>query len=274
MLIKRNAVTSLGLLVSTILAIGGFGSSMSAGASSSRATATWAFTSVKVNAGTPISVSYRVSGVRAGSLLTFEREFGTAKVWKPVAKFKLVAPGDATVSLPSDPIGSYLYKLRVTTGRKVVRLTSSHPLYSYGDVSFLTICNGATGGNGVNCGSGSVQLQNSTIYNYQDQTNTYASAAPGTNEISFPNTSCRSGSLTIETGYSNATQPGDVSTVQIAQSASDPQLTSLPDTSQTVFNFNLDGGPFVLDDWSNDSNNGEVLYYSGTFNCYTLNGLR
>jgi hypothetical protein len=227
-----------------------------------------------VNADTPIGVSYQVSGIRTGSLISFEREFGTAKVWKAVARYKFQGSTSESVNLPGDAIGKYLYRLRVTNGRKVVFQSTPHPLYSYGSISYLTICNQATGGS-PNCGTNTVQLQNSTLYNYESITDTYLSAPPGTSSLAFPNTSCRSGSLTIETGYTWETNPGEVTSVQITQSASDPQIATLPDTSQIVFNFKLDGGPFDLDEWYlGGIENPVAVYYSGTLNCYTLNGLR
>jgi hypothetical protein len=224
-----------------------------------------------VDAAAPVGATYAVQGVRAGSSLTFEREFGTAHVWKSVATFKLGA-STATVNLPGDPVGAYVYKLRVSTGNRIDFYSATRRLFSYGSVTLSTLCPGNTNGG---CNSGSVQLQNSTIYSYENVANTYSKASPGSLVMSFPNTSCRSGSLTIETGWTNGLDPNDSSYVQITQSASDPQITSLPDTSQTVFKFNLDGGPFDVDNWHSGGTNAEVvIYYSGTFNCYTLNGLR
>ena len=264
-----------------MLAMGGVGQFASAGALTPQVRASFSFTVVKVDSGTQINASYQVLGARVGSQLIFEREFGSKKVWKPVARFRLTRLRSANVSLPGDSIGAYLYRAQVLTHGKVVAQTPNRSLFSYGSVSLLTICSGASDGNGLNCGTNSVQLQNSILYNYEDWTQSSSTAAPGTSELKFPNTSCRTGSLTIESGYSDTTNPGEVSTVQIAQSASDPQLINIPDTSQAVFNFNLDGGPFVIDDWYTGGqppdlgNNFSVdLYYSGTFSCYTLNGLR
>ena len=264
-----------------LMTVGAVGPAPNAGAASSKVKASFEFTTDNVNAGSPISASFQVSGVRPGSQLIFEREFGLQRTWKPVARFHLTTSHNSNLSLPSDPIGDYLYRLQVVTRGKVVDQTPNRSLFSYGNVSFATICSGASGGSGVNCGTNSVQLQNSIVYNYEDWTNTYSTAAPGSNELSFPRTSCRSGSLTIETGYADTTNPGEVSTVQIAQSASDPQLVNVPDTSQAILNFNLDGGPFVIDDWYTGGDGGigfgadwVALYYSGTFSCYTLNGLR
>lgn len=207
--------------------------------------------------------------------MVFERQFGSAKAWKSVAKFRVVGPGSVTASLPSDPIGSYLYKALVQTNGKSILQTSSRGLDSYGDVSLSTICSQMSSGEGA-CAVGSVQLQNSIIYNYQFTTYTSSQASPGTTELSFPATSCKSGSLTITVGEADGLEPGESATIQIAQSASDPQLITIPDTSQQVFDFNLDGGPFIIDDWytpGTQDDGYERLSYSGEFNCYTLNGL-
>ena len=178
--------------------------------------------------------------------------------------------------LPSDPIGAFAYKVVVKSGKKILLQSSDQVLYSYGVVSLAVICNEAPGGNG-DCRSGSVQLQNSFIYNYELSHYPESYAPPGAEVISFPNTSCQSGSLTIEVGSSGATHPGGSATIQIAQSASDPQTITINDTSQQAFNFTLDHGPFIIDDWltlgSNDYET-EGVWYSGTFDCYTANGLR
>lgn len=235
----------------------------------------WSFATPSVSVGAFPSATYQESGIKPGSLLVFERQFGSAKVWKPVATFAS-SPGGSSVNLPSDPIGAYAYRVIVKTGNKVLLQTSDHELYSYGPVSLAVICNEANGGNGQ-CRSGSVQLQNSFIYTYVFASSPRQGSPPGADELSFPNTSCRSGSLTITVGFSNFTQPGGSATIQIAQSASDPQTLTIADTSQQVFNFNLDHGPFIIDDWyTNGSSNvdGEQVWYSGNFDCYTPTGLR
>lgn len=251
-------------LVGTLALAGGSGSSADA---ASHGSVTWSFTQSRISASTPVQVTYTATGVRPGSSISFERQFGTAHVWKAIATFKLSSAA-TSVNLPAVQVGAYLYKARVTTGRKVDYYAASHWLYSYGSVTLTTLC---TSG----CSSGSVQLQNSMIYNYEFQSQTSEKASPGQTAASFPNNSCRSGVLTIETGFSSNLDPGDTTYVQITQSASDPQITSLTDTSQTTFDFKLDGGPFDVDEWhSGGTDYYANVYYSGVFNCYTLNGLR
>jgi hypothetical protein len=188
MFIRQKAIAFLVLIACTISA-SSFEVVSDAGAAS-RGSTTWSFTTNKVNASSPLSVTYKVTGARAGSSLSFEREFGTAHVWKLVATLKLGAD-TGTVTLPGDQIGAYLYKARLSTGKLIDSYSAIHPLYSYGNISYLTACNEASGGY-PNCGTATIQLQNSTLYNYESVTDTYDIASPGTPSLEFPATSCRS----------------------------------------------------------------------------------
>jgi hypothetical protein len=264
------------LAIAMTVALPTLGMIDAAGASASDGSLTWEFTSIHVDASSPVGVTYASTGVRPGSLLVFQRQFGSAKVWKSVAKFTIGGSRTVTTSLPSDPIGSYLYRGVIEVHGKTVMQTPDRFLYSYGAVPLSTICSEMSSGDG-GCSVGSVQLQNSIIYNYEFSDYTESQASPGDDELSFPATSCDSGSLTITVGLIDNTNPGGSATVQIAQSASDPQIVTIPDTSQQLFNFNLDGGPFIIDDWytpGSNNNSYERLFYSGTFDCYTLNGLK
>lgn len=240
-------------------------------------TVKWAFTLSNVDANAPIAATYQTTGIRPGSRLTFERQFGTARVWKAVANFRIASGASTTVNLPADPMGAFKYRVLAVTGRKVVAHSAVRTLFAYGSVSLLTICQKATN-TSYGCSPGSVQLHNSVLYNYQIYTEVDQKTSPGQTTITFPATSCRSASLNIVVGRSatdNGPFPGSSATIQIAQSASDPQLITVSDTTQQVFNFNLDGGPFDVDAWftTNGSNGYESAYLSGTFSCYTTNGL-
>jgi hypothetical protein len=267
---KHFLIASASLLVCALTFSSTLGSSAEA---ASNGSVTWRFTQSRISASTPVRVTFTATDVRPGSFISFERQFGTAHVWKAVDTFPLGHVA-TSVNLPAVQVGAYLYKARVTTGRKVDYFSAPHWLYAYGSVSLTTLCvaNTLSGGG---CGDGSVQLQNSRIYTYEFESLTGQKASPGGTALSFPNTSCRSGILTIETGFTSNLDPGDTTYVQITQSASDPQIASLPDTSQTTFSFNLDGGPFDVDEWhSGGQDQTAWVYYSGVFNCYTLNGLR
>jgi hypothetical protein len=273
LLAKAALYAALALMVSSVAIT-------SSAQAAPRPSVKWAFTSSNVDAQAPISATYQTSGIRSGSVLTFERQFGTAKVWKAVANFHVASGASTAVNLPADPLGAYMYRVVAVTGRKVVAQTAVRALFAYGNVSLLTICQKSTSGN-ARCSPGSVQLTNSIIYNYQVSTYANANTSPGQTVITFPVTSCRSASLTIVVGRTandNGPFPGSSATIQIAQSASDPQLITVPDTTQQAFNFNLDGGPFDVDDWFTTNGNyyddHEYVYLSGNFSCYTLNGLR
>lgn len=242
----------------------------------SRGSVSWSFTSDKVEAGSAIDVTYKPFAVRPASVLTFQRQFGTAKVWRVITTIHLASDASATAKLPSAPQGGYEYRAEVTAGRKILVITHDHPLYSYGPVTLLTICNQSTN-RAIDCGPGTVQLANSTLYNYQASGSVDPDTSPGQTDFAFGATSCQSGSLNVVVGFDTehgGAFPGASATVQIAQSASDPQLLTVPDTSQQTFKFNLDGGPFDLDSWftTNGQNGWENIYLSGTFSCYTLNG--
>jgi hypothetical protein len=131
--IRRNisslvAAAALALLASIAIP--------TAAQASARGSVSWSFTADKVDAGSAIDVTYKPSGIRAGSLLSFQRQFGTAKVWKSVAKFHVLSDSSATETLPGAPQGGYEYRVLVTSGRTIIALTHDLPLYSYGPVSF------------------------------------------------------------------------------------------------------------------------------------------
>lgn len=238
----------------------------------------WSFATGKVDAGAGISVTFQSSGLRSGSLLTFERQFGTAKSWRAVAHFHVSSNSSSTATLPGDPLGAYEYRVKVTTGRSVIVLTHDRPLYVFGTVTLQTICDAGSSQDNLSCSPGSVQLSNSTLYNYQVSGEVTNTTSPGQTEFEFGNTSCQSGSLAVAVGHPSSEGgpfgTGSTATLQIAQSASDPQLVTIPDTSEQQFNFKLDGGPFDIDSWfaPAGNNNFEDFYASGTFSCYTLNG--
>ena len=270
----KCALQKVVVIIVAVLAMG-FGFVQTSDAASRYGAMSWRLTSTQVNAGTPVSGSYQVSGLKSHSLLIFQRQFGSSRVWKTVSQIAVLNSGAGTFNLPSDPIGAFVYRAIVDSGGKAVIQSPNYALHSFGPVSLSVICQEHSGGDG-GCGQGSVQLQNSTIYNYEFSDETSYQTPPGEDQLSFSSNSCNSGSLTITVGESDESWPGGYETFQIAQSASDPQLITIPDTSQEVFNFDLDGGPFILNDWITPAGNqyDEDAWYTGSFNCYTTNGLK
>ena len=112
---------------------------------------------------------------------------------------------------------------------------------------------------------------------------TQATASPGTNEFTFSKLSCRSGALTVAAGWAGSVTAGASITVQIAEATADPQLISVADAGQATFHFKLGSGPTYIEDWysggnvdiqkNGDAQGAENVYYKGTFDCFTLNGL-
>ncbi|MGB8197065.1 MAG: hypothetical protein WCF25_08680 [Acidimicrobiales bacterium] len=124
-----------------------------------------------------------------------------------------------------------------------------------------------------------MQLNNSMIYTYQFWNEVFATASPGGTNLTFPPTSCRSAALSVIVGWPAGSSyggvlPGASITIQVAQTASDPQLITVPDTSEQHFDFNLDGGPFDIDSWftTDGQDNADQYYLTGSFDCYTPNG--
>lgn len=230
----------------------------------------WSFVSARVTAGKPIPLTFKVARLPGGEFLQLARTFGTSKVWRAVLTLHPTG-GQQTADAPGVVMGAYDYKMLIVRGGKTVATSTVHPLWSYGNVSMLTICNIG----GWHCGSGNVQIM-SNIFDYQMWQDPSANSSPGETAINFPKTSCRSATLAIAALYEYNPMPGNSATLQIIQTRSDPITTTIQDNTIARLSAGLDGGPFYINEWvvDNSDNYNEYIYFAGQFSCYTPNGKR
>jgi hypothetical protein len=122
---------------------------------------------------------------------------------------------------------------------------------------------------GGGCQGGAVQV-GSNLFAFAIEGNMDLNKPPqyGT-IIDFPATSCRSLSLEIALDSSNS-QPGDTGLVQVIEGTSAPQFATVVQGAVTTFKVTLDGGPFFVQDASNEN---VYIFYGGTGYCWSSTGV-
>lgn len=206
----------------------------------------WA--SARVNATAPISAKYTVVGAPAGATVVMQRTFGTARLFKTIAKLGRV--GTFTGRAPARGVYTYRIVVRSSAG-KVLAVTKKN-LYSYGTVTFATAMQDQTA---------TVQI-GSQLFRYV----TYGTNFGGTyTYLHFDRTSCRSGVI-------RAGKTGDAEGVsQIIQETADAQALAVAPGTVATQRFTLSGkaADFQIIDPGGDNG---FLYVDGTLNCYTADG--
>ena len=241
----------------------------------------WSFANHNLEYGSKIVAKIQSIVAPAGSSLIIQRTFGTTSLFEKVKTLSSFKSGGFSVTVPGLPIGYFKYRILIEKSGRLLYTSPQNIFHSYGPIPFSTICGERTGGDG-SCGPGTIQFGNSSVFSYVASDSTAQTAAPGDNEYTFNNLSCRTGTLEIAVGWPQATNTGLTATFQIAEAAADPQLITVQDTSTSQFQFKLNRGAVYLDEWYSggtalDSNgngyNDENAYFSGSFDCYTINGL-
>ena len=166
-----------------------------------KATLTWNFTSVQVNESTPLGATFSYSGLPRGAKLIFERQFGTAKVMRAVARYTVSGAGSENVTLPAVPMGSFGYRVIATRSNGVIILkTPVKNLFSYGTVPLSTLCNFPKANFDEGCSSGAEQVgSNLFVYNMIGDYGGYRPPQYGT-LVSFPANDCRTLTLNFALG--------------------------------------------------------------------------
>jgi hypothetical protein len=236
-----------------------------------RPSITWSFSSTTVDVGAPIDAVVIYRSLTPGTRIVVQRQFGSANQMALVARYGARGSGVLRVALPSDPIGSYEYRVLLTqpNGRPITH-TGMQRLYVYSDVSLLSLCRapGATiGGDG--CQGGTVQV-GANLFAYAILGNALWNKAPqwGT-IIDFPATSCRTFTLNFAFNSQQA-NPSDVATVQVIQAASAPVVGTAVVGAVTTLTVELDGGPFFVE---NNALYDDFILYNGTANCWSADGV-
>lgn len=244
---------------------------LASGATRARPSLHFALANSHVNAGDAISATITYSGLPVGTKVLIERSPGTSASEQTVMRVGAKGSGSRHVTLPGQFVGKYRFTA-VATGQngKPISRSAWQQLFSYGDVLLSVLCPdpGATIG-GDWCQGGNVQV-GANLFAYAIRGNVDFNKPPSYGIIvSFPANTCRSMSLNIAMD-SNASQPGDTATVQVIQEIVGAQTMTVQQGVVNTFQVNLDGGPFYVE---NSSTADDYLYYNGTANCWSRNGI-
>jgi hypothetical protein len=204
----------------------------------------------QANAGGLVTVRYSAAHLPKHSSLVLQRTVGTAHAW---AKVKVLVPSSAKAAyaghttMRAPQMGSYAYRILITTKAHAKVASAGRTLHVYADVPLATVMNTTTG---------TVQIGTSLFRFVQTYNMTF---------LHFDTTTCRSANLSFA---GDARSAG--ATLTVIQETADPfTLTATPDgvVSGTVAltgnaaDFSYSYGP-------NYSN----LYVNGTLSCFTSNG--
>ena len=258
------------VIVALCLAMTGVSCLAAAASALAKPAVSFAFASNKVSADHPVSVSYSSSGLPAGSSLYLQRQEGTARAWKDVEKLKGTA---GTETAPGVPAGKYVYRIQARQSMKVVAVSASKVLYSYGRVSLATLCNNPgviiNAGNGCPY-NGSAQIGDHVFPYVILVTSNEGSVYPNFyNLIDFPATTCRS--IAFSFGMpANGSQSGDTAYLETIEQTRDPQVASAGFGVLKTLHAKLDGHPWFLE--NSASNGADEIAINGTASCYTLSG--
>jgi hypothetical protein len=235
-------------------------------AQAAKPSAEFSFLHWRVNQNKPIHISYAVRHIPRGSVLHLQWQAGTDHVWENVKRLSRAA---TKAIVPGVQIGRYAYRLQVKDGGTVLATSPVRDLFSYGRVSYATICNSSHQEN-LCGGSGTVQI-GSMVFTYtgdEEYPDSYPSYG---NYLQWAsNTSCRQLTVNFATN-DNAPSPTGTAYLQLSQTKSQAQYAQVAANVVGRAVFALDGGPFNLND---SETNGVTIFYNGWANCYTRNGAR
>jgi hypothetical protein len=223
--------------------------------------ANFSFVINKVNQGVKPRFSYSVKNEPRGSEIYLQRQFGSAHTWENVEHLKAAS---GTTTAPAVRIGPYVYRIRLSTGKKTVTTSRAENLYSYGKITMQDLCDTLIGGS--TCDPRTVQIGDQA-FNFIFWPGTYAYPT-WVQVFQFTKTSCRQISVRFAT---NGSTNGDRAYTQVVQSGTKPTQSSSPTGVIGTMNVSLNGGPYILN--GSTSSDG-IEYFNGSALCYTATGLR
>lgn len=159
-----------------------------------------------------------------------------------------VVSGTFTITAPVR--GRCTYHLRVLTQAGKVKDATTHPLYSYADVTMERL---------TGYSSDTVQI-GSTLFRY-----VYREWGDAGTEIHLDSTSCRGGSLDL----GELADSGATGEVDVVQESSDEQSFTIGANTTGTFPFTLDGGAVDV-----NLGGGGTAHLYGSSSCYTADGTR
>lgn len=226
-------------------------------------TLTLSVASDQENAGVAFIGSFSSAHLPGGSTLYMQKQVGTARVWQDESRLRGPA---GSLSIAGAAMGVHAFRLVAIHRRRLVAVSATKDLYSYGPVTMTTICRAIN----VPCTSGTETIGN-TLYEYAGGPyapgNTYPEwEQNGT--FKADHTTCRNAVITF--AFYKVPTTGRAY-IRLLQGHSEPEeaATNLP-TEVGTFNATFDGGSWYL---SEATTNGTNVVTNGVFSCYTPTGL-
>lgn len=257
-MLSRSSLRTLGLFAFVTAAL------QPGIALASRPTVQFRFVHESVEMGEPAAITYRAQHAPGGSRLVFQRQVGTAQVWRTILA---LSPHTTMANLPS--VSQGLHPLRLTLigrgGRPIASVV--HSLKVYSPVPLATLLNEHT--ETVDIGG--------TLFRYVTGLNGFfrgyngsencGGASPTCEVFKLVGSTCRSLSLQLasQTNASDATPPD----VTIASERADPVNVQVPLNASTEVRAELAGDAELTYERQGAAG---ALYVNGIANCYTPNG--
>ncbi len=230
----------------------------------SRSTVQFRFVHESVEMGESAAITYRAQHVPGGSKLVFQRQVGTAQIWRTILT---LSPHAATANLP--PATQGLHPLRLALidrgGRSIASVV--HSLRVYGPVPLATLLGEHT--ETVDIGG--------TLFRYVAGLNGFfrgyngsencGVASPTCEVFKLVGSTCRLLALQLatQTDASDATPPS----VTIASESADPVNVQVPLNASTEVHAEVVGDVELTYERQGAAG---TLYVNGTANCYTPSG--
>jgi len=257
-MLSRSSLRTFGLLAFVAAAL------QPGIALASRPTVQFRFVHESVEMGEPAAITYRAQHVPGGSRLVFQRQVGTAQVWRTILA---LSPHATTANLPPVSQGQHTLRLALISrgGRSIA--TVVHSLKVYGPVPLATLLGERT--ETVDIGG--------TLFRYVAGLSGFFRGYIGSQcgDVASPNcevfklvgSTCRSLALQVatQTDANDATPPS----VTIASERADPVNIQVPLNASTEVHAAIVGDVEVT--YALQGARGG-LYFNGSANCYTPNG--
>lgn len=256
-----------------IVAVSGVALTTPAQAAPPRPVVTLKATTVKANVGALPAFTFTAVRVPKGATLEVQRQFGTAHIWKRVARAKVVAKG--AVKAPKlTALGQYTYRLAVMRGTKALAASKPVTVRAYKNIPFATICaSPAVSLFGDSCGQDTVVFGGRVhTYIYSFWGDEYPQFSSG---VEMVGTTCDSLRLSFYGGTDSqgANKPAYA---QVVQERSDPVSAEAAAGTVGTLNVRLDGSTWYLNGaYASDGPLSHVLIdASSTAHCYTQSGAK
>lgn len=255
----RGGVAALLVIAVSVTAYGA-----SAGAAGARVTLQTSDS--RVSAGTPIVFTVSAAGAGRSAGLVVERQFGSARQWRPVARVN--AGRDLQVTTPGLGMGRYVFRAVAMVGSRSIGASAPVTVFSYGTISLIDLARHSKDTHVDNWGTGTVAVGGAPFH---WQSNTSGNTGPGeTPAVSAQNSSCRSFTVQFAVDDSEV-QQGGVGQV----GAGLDQTTAIEQDSNgssgivNTATFTISSPTWQLSLWASY---GDEVYFAGTLSCWTSTG--